>query len=308
MKSKTADIFYAFCVSVGGICIALLYRVDILTIFFILTLSVSFSLFCCFLGERTASREWVKRVFAVGALISAAVSIYLGTRLVCDFSLDNSFVPICIFLSCVVAVSLATSTLRACKSVASVMSAVCVLFLLIILLLCILEGDFSKVYSGDSDRSIIFPLAVFSVIDIVFIMPYIRKSNRCMFVLGSALMPAYMLVTTVLAISTLSADIFYSLDTPVITMWQTCYVISFVDRFETLILCVLFAICTVKAGIFLKCVFDIFQKRFKTIVSVLLGALTIPLVLRPGLIYIYAFFSLIVAIIYCVNLLLKKCC
>ncbi len=114
MKIKIADILCSFCISCGGLSLALLYRVDALSIFFVLMLSVAFSLFCCSLGNKTLSKNWLKKVFAVGAFVSASVSVYVGTRLVCSFCLNNSFIPICIFLACAVSLCLALSTLRAC--------------------------------------------------------------------------------------------------------------------------------------------------------------------------------------------------
>lgn len=306
MRAKTADILCSFCVSCGGLSLALLYRVDALTMLFILTLSVAFSLFCCAIADRLASKEWVKKVFALGMLISAAVSIYTGTRLVCNFSLGNSFVPICIFLGCVTALCIALSSLRASKSVLSVMSVACIVLLLAILILCALESDFSKVVSGSADKRLIFPLAVFGVVDAIFIMPFIRKNNRCMFVIGSALMPSYLLLTVLFAISTLSKEVYYSLDTPIITLWQSCYVASFIDRFETVVLCALFAVCTLKAGMLLKCSFDIFKKSRLPVIFILFSALTVPLILKPALIYLYAALTLVCAAIYVINLLLKK--
>ncbi len=306
MRIKMADLLCAFCVSCGGLSIALLYRVNALTILFILTLSVAFSLFCCAIGNRITSKEWVKKVFGLGMLVSAAVSLYTGTRLVCNFSLGNSFIPICIFLGCVTSLCIALSSLRASKSVGAVVSVICIFFLLAILILCALESDFSKVVSGNCDKRIIFPLAVFGIVDAIFIMPYIRKSNRCMFVIGSALMPSYMLLTVIFSISTLSSELYYSLNTPIITMWQSCYVASFIDRFETIVLCALYAVCIIKSGMFLRCSFDIFKKRFKPFAFIIFSVLTIPIILKPALIYIYAVLTLISASVYVVNVLLKK--
>ena len=305
MKSKITDILYSFCISCSGLCLALLYRVDALTLLFVLTLSVAFSLFCCAISNRTVSKDYVKKIFALGALVSASVSVYIGIRLVCSFALDNSFIPICIFLCCTVALCFAVSSLRACKSVASVVSVFCILILAVILVLCLFDGGFDRVISGRVDRRIIFPLSVFGVIDAVFIMPYIRKNNRCMFVIGSALMPSYLLVTVLLAISMLSSKIYYSLDTPIITMWQSCYVASFIDRFETIAVCVLFAVCAVKSGIFLKCVFDIF-KKYRAVLFSLLAVLVIPLILMPSLIFLYAGATLGCVMVYLINILLMK--
>ncbi len=306
MKSITADIFCSFCVSCAGLCIALLYRVDVLSVFFILTLSIAFSLFCCAIGGRKSSDKRIKNTFAIGALVSASTSIAIGCRFVCSFCLDKSFVPICIFLGCVVSLCFAVSSLRGCKSVVSIMSLLCIFFLMAILILCIFESDFSKVVSGISDRRILFPLSVFGVIDVIYIMPYIRKSNRCMFVIGSALMPVYVLLTVLFAISTLSERIYYSLDTPIITMWQSCYVASFIDRFETVVLCALFVICILKSGLFLRCVFDVFSKKIHPFTFIVFSLAVIPLIIWSSLIYLYAALSFVCAIIYCVNLLFKK--
>lgn len=306
MKSKTSDILCSFCVSCGGLTLALLYRVDALTMLFVLTLSVAFSLFCCALSNRFASKPWVKKFFALGMLISAAVSICSGTRLVCNFSLGNSFIPICIFLGCVCALCVALSTLRSVKSVVSVMSVVCIILLIIIIVLCAFECDFSKVISGNADKWIIFPLAVFGVVDAIFIMPFIRKTNRCMFVLGSAIMPSYLLLTVLFTLSTLSKDVYYSLDNPIITLWQSCYVASFIDRFETVVLCALYIICVLKSGMLLKCSFKIFKNKRLPFIFILFSLLTVPLILKPVVIYVYATLAFISATVYVINLLLKK--
>ena len=162
MRAKTADILCAFCVSCGGLSLALLYRVDALTMLFILTLSVAFSLFCCAIADRHTHRGWVKKIFALGMLASAAVSIYSGTRLVCDFSLDNSFIPICLFLGCITSLCISLSSLRACKSVAAISGFFCIILLLAILILGVIKSDFSKAVSITCDKRLIFPLAVSS--------------------------------------------------------------------------------------------------------------------------------------------------
>jgi len=244
-------------------------------------------------------------LFALGALISSSVSTYIGTRLVCSFALDKSFVPICVFLGCAVALSFAISSLRACKSVTSVVSVFGILMLIVILTLCLFDGSFDKVTSASVDRRIIFPLSVFGVIDSLFVMPYIRKTNKCMFVIGSALMPSYLLVTVLLSISMLSSQIFHSLDTPIITMWQSCYVASFIDRFETIVMCALFAVCAAKAGILLKCVFDIL-KAYRPLAFVAFSLFVVPLILMPSLIYLYAVLTLVCVTVYLINILLKK--
>lgn len=306
MRSKTADILYSFCISCGGLAIALLYSVDAFTMLFILTLSITLSLFCCLIGDRTVSKQWVKKLFGLGSLLSASVSVYSGTELVCSFALDKSFIAICIFLACSVALCLAVSSLRACKSVSAVTAIGCILFLIIIFVLCLFECDFEKVISTPVDRKLLFPLSVFCTIDSLFIMPYIRKTNKCMFVVGSALMPAYMLLTVLLSISTLSPKVYSSLNTPIITLWQSCYVASFIDRFETVVLCAIYAVCAVKAGMLLKCVFDIYSKRFFPIAFIIFSAAVVPLVFMPSLLYVYALLSFLSVLIYTINVLLIK--
>ena len=127
-----------------------------------------------------------------------------------------------------------------------------------------------------------------------------------MFVIGSALMPLYLLITVFLSISVLSSKIYCSLDTPIITMWQSCYVASFIDRFETVVICALFVVCVAKAGILLKCVFDIFS-AYRPLAFVVFSLSVIPLVLMPSLVYLYAVLVLACSIIYVINILLIKC-
>lgn len=295
MREKTADLFYAFCISSGGMCIALLYPVDIFMLAAVLILSVGFSLLCLRLD---VSRRY-RLPLSVGALVSASASIYIGVTLVTDFALDNSFIPICLLLAIAVAMALAFSTARASKSVASVMSALCIILLLIVLLLCIVESDFSGDMSVSADKKILFPLAVFTVLDAAYVMPLVKRKSRRMFMLGAALMPVYMIATAAVAISALSPAVYSAADTPIITMWQTCFVLSFVDRFETVIICVLFAVCAVKAGMLLKTVISTFSKKL----VFLLFFLPIPLIFKPVLLYVYAAISAVSVTVY---LLLKK--
>ncbi len=301
MKSKTADIFYAFCISQGGLCIALMYSADIVSLAITLVLSVGVSLFCSLAVKKRPSRS-IQKITSVGALISSSVSVYIGCSLACDYALNKSFLPLCVFLFVTAAVYLAYSRLRAVKSVASVISVLAVILLLVILLLCIIENDFSKTCVDRGDKKILFPLCVFSAIDLIYVAAHVRRQNRCMFVIGTAFAPIYTLITAVIAVCTLTPDIYYSLKAPIITLWQSCYVVSFVDRFETVIICVLFAVSLIKSAILLKPVVKNHPKK----IIILFALLPVFLFLYPPLIYVYAALSLALSAPYLFNTLLKK--
>ena len=295
MREKTADSLYGFCIGVGGMCIALLYRVDVVSLFAVF-------LFCFVMWLFYRKTDFTQSaVLCVGALLSAAVSVFVGCDIVCRFALDNTFLPICVFLGCCCAVALALSNTRALKSVAFVIAVVCIFFISLILLLCIAESDFSKEKIPFTPNRIVFPMVVFSVTDSFFIMPYVKKKNRFYYLLGNSFMPFYMFVTVVVALFALSLEIFDSLDTPIVKLWQTCYVLSFVDRFETLIICVLFAVCIVKAGILLKTVLDFYSKM----TVLLFFGFTVLLFAGTVLLYIFAALTLICIISYYIN---KKIC
>ncbi len=295
MREKTADFFYAFCISAGGISVALLYPVDLVGAIVISVISVVAGILFTRLDTDTRRLDYL----SVGALFSSAVSLWLGVTLVTDFTLDNSFVPICLFLSFIVAVAIAFSSARASKSVAAAMSVLAIVLLLVILLLCVLESDFSTKVTASNDKRILFPLAVFSVLDTVFILPYIKKKNRIACIFGGAVMPLYLVATVAITLFALPQNVYFGPVTPIIKMWQTCFVLSFIDRFETLIICVLFAINILKAGILLKTALCKIKKPLAFIPALL----AIALIFRPALIYVFAAFTAIFVLIY---LLFKK--
>ena len=295
MREKTADAFYGFCVGAGGMCIALLYRVDVFPMLFVFLL--------CFVGWLIYSKIYFTQsvILCVGALFSASVSVYVGCKLVCRFAIDSSFLPMCVLLGGGCAIILALSDIRASKSVAFVVSLVCIFLMLLILFLCIVESDLSKEKFSFLGKRLVIPLTVFSVVDSFFIMPYIKNKNRIYFMIGNSVMPFYMLVTIAVSVCALSRSVFESLDSPVVKLWQTCYVLSFVDRFETLIICALFSVCVVKAGVLLKSVFDFCSQK----TAVLFFALVVLLFVSNAFMYVFAALSLFCVAIYCI---IKKIC
>ena len=295
MREKIADFFYAFCISAGGVSVALLYPVDLVGAVAIALVSVGAGIFFVHFDTDARRHDFL----SVGALFSSAVSLWLGVTLVTDFTLDNSFVPICLFLSFVVAVAIAFSSDRASKSVASAMSVIAITLLLVIFLLCVLESDFSTKITVSNDKKILFPLAIFSVFDTVFILPSIKKKNRIFCLFGGVLMPLYLVATVAITLFALPHNVYFGPVTPIIKMWQTCFVLSFIDRFETLIICVIFAINVLKSGILLKTALCKIKKPLIFIPALL----AVALIFRPALIYVFAIFTAIFVLIY---LLFKK--
>jgi hypothetical protein len=198
-----------------------------------------------------------------------------------------------------VVISIAFSTQRASKSVASAMSVTAIILLAVILLLCVLESDFSTKITVSNDKKIVFPLVVFSIIDTVFILPFIKNQNRLASFFGGAVMPFYLVATVAITFFTLAKSVCHGPDSPIIKMWQTCFVLSFIDRFETIIICMLFAINILKSGILLKTALC----KIKKPLALIPLALAIILLIRPALIYVFAVFTVIFALIY---LLFKK--
>lgn len=295
MREKTADFFYALCISLGGMSIAFLYPTDIAVAIVVTIICAVVGILLVFLDTDRRKMDYL----SVGALFSSAVSLYLGVTFVTDFTLDNSFIPICLFLSGVVAALIAFSSSRASKSVACVMSVLAIVLLLIVFLLCVLESDFSVAVTFENDKRILLPLTVFSVLDLVFIMPYVKKKNRIACVFGSIIMPVYLLATIIVTIFVLPNNISFLPVPPIIKMWQSCFVLSFIDRFETLIICVLFALNVIKAGVLLKTSLCKIKKQL-VFIPVLLA---LALVIKPALIYVFALLTLIFVSVY---LLFKK--
>ncbi len=293
MREKTADFFYAFTISISIISFSLLYSVDIVGAVVIAVASVVLGIL--FIRLDTDLRPPL--FLSVGALFSSAVSLYLGVTLVTDLTLNNKFIPVCLLLSFAVAVAIATSSGRASKSVAAVMSVLAVILLLVVFLLCLLESDFSAGVTVINDKKILLPIIVFSVIDTVFILPFVKKKNRVACVFGGAVIPVYLLATVTLTLFVVPHNLPFV--NPILKMWQTCFVLSFIDRFETLIICVIFSLSIVKAGIILQTALIKIPKTLLFIPALL----AVFLILRPGLIYVFAVLTFLFVIVY---LLFKK--
>ena len=269
----------------------LLYSSDPLTII----ISSAVGLFAVFILRKiNYVRSGLLFITSACAIVSASVSMFTSLSLVCNFSLNSSFVPICTFLAAVVILCILYSSNRAIKSVVCVASALCGFLLLLMLFLCFFESDKSFFALPNINPYIIFPLISFALFDNLFFIPEIKKSDKKPYYLGILAAVLYFVFSSVLSLSVLSTNIYSATPSPVIRLWSTCFVVSFVDRFETVVVCVLFTLCVLKCGLLLKTV-----KSFHPILRVFLAmVLMILLFFYPLLIIFYSIIVIIGLIVY----------
>lgn len=276
MKTKLVDFLYIFCISASGMSVSLFLKSDIVSLFCVVVTSVVMAIVFSMQPPLDLTKSVSKTLYIAGALSCSSASVFTAVALAGRFVLDKTYVALLVFLSVGVAVIISLSSLYSIKFTTAVISAFALALLLLVILLSVLNKDFTKAKCLDYNVKSVLPLVALSSVDSVFVMHHIKKHNRALGVVAFSLPPAYFLITTIISMSTLSDKLFCAVDMPILKMWQTTYVASFIDRYETLVVTSLVALCLLKSGIMLKAVFEICRKKcWVTVIVLLVVVLTI---------------------------------
>ncbi len=284
MKTKLVDFLYIFCISASGMSVALFLKSDIVSLFCAVLSSVVMALVFSMHPALDMTKPLNKTIFTIGTVCSSSASVFTACALFGRFVLNKTYVALVLVLSVFVITAIALSSFYAIKYTTAVMSSLCIVFLLIVLVLSIVNKDFSKAKCLDFNIKSVLPLVALSSVDSVFVIGHIKKTNRAVGIFAYVLMPVYFLVTTIVAMSTLSSKLYCNFDMPILKMWQTTYLASFVDRYETVIITALGALCLLKSGIMLKSVFEINSK--KAVLVTVVFAITISVLKSFSVMYV----------------------
>jgi len=300
--NKYTSLGVTLCVSLGGLTISLLKRTDFLMYVILIALSVVSMLFYSLILRRGALPEKAfrgsKYMLAISAVISSATSVALACSLITDTAvMHKSFLPQLVAITILFSLAIAISKDSAASKSAVVLSFFAVGVLAILMLLCFVETDFSPITAGSLNIHLLLPLSAFSIFDIVFILPLINKNDGSMLLLGNTLSQIYMTALTLVAVSVLSGALFNSAQMPLMRLWQSTYIASFLSRFEIVAICAFFILCAFKSGLVLKYSFNAFGKTCAVWIVILLITCCIGILLYSGLVYLSAILSCISGVI-----------
>lgn len=304
--SKISDFGVLFCVSFGGLVLSALQCTNLVTLVFLLIVSSAVMLFYYFLLSKPVNEtgKFSKITYCVYSVLSSAVSAATAAALLSDTgALSNNFyIPLLILVCCVAAAFAYSNCEGACFTAGTVSLFVCVI-LVILLALCVGKIGDGVISSGKTNVKLLLPLCAFSVFDTVLILPYIKNRKTLFF---NVLPVVYITVMTVIAMSAMGLELFYDSKLPLLHLWRSAYIPSFINRFELVALCMFLVACAVKSGIVLKRAADITGKDKIPILTVFLFGVVTLISLYSNAVYGVALLSILCGIILPVSKWIKN--
>lgn len=276
--NKAVSFSVMFTAVTAGLSLCFVYAVH--PVMFLITLVLCPLMFLFY--NRTFSKHCffkkgpvLRTLVFISSAASAAYTLALSAQLVTKTGVvSNDCFALVLVLSSIVVLSVAYSKKHACRFISVSTAVTAALFLLIILILSLLDTEFSAPSFGNIDKNILLPFAAFSAFDTFLVIPLMSDKTR--FGIYGALFPClYMLCAALAAVSVLSAGVYYSLELPLLRLWQSTYIASFVNRFEMIGICALFALCIVKAGLVFRAAASIISKKRFWLSAVVLVSLAV---------------------------------
>ena len=294
------DIALILCMTLGGLSMSLLHRADALTLALLSGITLVVMLFYTLILKKQSPFKKkfsvLKYPLAVCSVIAAAVSAANATALVTRTTvLDKSFVPLAMTLTLAFALVISLSKQYALPRTALVTVSVSAVVLVILIFLCVTETELSAIELGRLKTNFLLPLVAFSVCDTVFVLPLMTRTPKFRLLLGSAVALTYFLLTTLIALSALSNGLFFEFEMPIMKLWQSAYIPSFLSRFETVAVCVFFILSAFKSGLLLNYAISAFGKSCFYMIALLFAALSVAIFVWPILVYFAAILTVLCA-------------
>lgn len=305
------DLCVIICVSLGGISLSLLHRTDAVMFVLLAAAGVLFSFLCTLLIRRGKLPDHAfggsKYILGISAVASSSVSAAIASALVTDTDvLDKKFLPLTVLLVLVFVLLFCFSSSNALPKTASVAVIASTAVLVILILLCLTETELSTVLAGGINYRYMLPLVAFTLCDTVYVLPLIKGRGKFTLTLGITISIAYMAAMTLIALSVLRDGLFYEFEMPVMKLWQSTFIAAFLNRFETIAICVFFILSAIKSGIILQSAFNVFGKSCFYPIAISFTTFTVAVLLFPWLTYFAAVLTVLCGFVFPTLAVLKK--
>ncbi len=273
-KGAIMKIKNLICASFGFICVcggmSLLFigRANITTVALIFPIFALMAVLAFYGYKNLRKTKFLKIIICVWSVISCSVSTILASKLVTYTGvLDNSHFVLLIFLTIALAVSVSVSKKDAVKSVALIISSFATIVFLTIIALSLIDTSFSMPVIVKPEFEMLLPLAYLSVADVIFIIPFCDSKTPVSVIAGGGISVLFFLVIITIALSVLTNDVYYAVEMPLVKLWQSTFIPSFVNRFEIVSLTNLYLLTAFKCGVILYSSVKICKRKYSLMLS-----------------------------------------
>lgn len=310
--SKLSDFSVAFCVALGGLVLALLKSTAPVTLVVLFGFSLLLMMLYYFILTKykvfhRITGGCARSLLSVYSVLSSAVACATASAVVAHTgAVKSEFYPALIVLICLFALIFTRSGIKPTKNTTAVSTVIVVALMILLVFLCMNKRDFSQVYPGEINGLLLLPLTAFSVCDMILVLSFVSQKNRRSFMLGGIIPVIYLIVMSIIAVCVLGNELFSSTELPLLHLWKSAFIPSFLNNFELIALCGFFVCCAIKAGLVLKYSADAAGKDKVWIVALFLFASVTLISYINEAVYVIALFSLFCGIILPIICALKR--
>lgn len=212
---------------------------------------------------------------------SCSYTLLLATKLLSDTKTLSPDRYSILFLVCAVTVCVVALGKPDSLRMNSVFAtSICVVVFILLLALSLLDTSFGNVKSVSGGEYPVLQLVAFSVFDFYAVVTRIKhKKHSAM--LGGLFLPLYFLVSTVVAVSVMSPKVFESLERPLVSLWSSTYIPSFLNRFEIIGIVSVFLLIIMKSSLMLSNIYDIVDNKFRVLICISVSLFSIVMLFYP---------------------------
>ena len=243
----------SFIIVFAGLSSLFLQRANFLNVVLLVAIFILFTIFSFYFVKKLKDTPFLNAVKITLAVISSAFSLYFAANVAIESGLlQKEFYPLVLVTTSLLPVCAMLSDKIPIKNISFICTTLAVAVFIIICVLSIVDTEFSKPILVKPDFKNILPFLYFSVFDIVFLLCKSKNKTPLAYVFGGALAFGFYLVFILIAKSVLSYDVYISLEMPLLRLWQSTFITSFVNRFEVIAMSFVYLLCALKSGIILK--------------------------------------------------------
>ncbi|MBQ8605620.1 MAG: hypothetical protein IJ408_02685 [Clostridia bacterium] len=218
-----------------------------------------------------------KIAVSVWSLLSCSFSVTVAADLVVRASvLHKDYFPFVVIMTAAFCVIFALSPRTPVKSVTLVCAGVSLLAFIVIIILSVLDTDFSYPELPSPTVGDFFPVSLVAILDVFLIFKMSKHKTPISYLAGGICAFVLLLVITLVSVSVLSPKTYYSLESPLLKLWQSTYITSFINRFEIVSVTALYLITALKAAIVLRPCLENSNARLKPVLVISVFLLCIP--------------------------------
>lgn len=258
----------AFICALGGLSFLFLTPVSLTEIIILLIVFVVLFPLLFFASKKLRPLKITKVALIIISMLSCAFSVTVASKLIINtLLLDKTYYPLIALVTLLLAALIAISKNEAVKSVSLICSLAVSLIFIITILLSLIDTDFSAVAPVKFSIGLPFLICVYGCLDMCLTFKITKNKMPFNYLIGAAAAFLILLVSALSAMSVLSHNVYHTLDMPIIRLWQSTYIASFINRFEIVTLTALYTVTAVKSGlVFTYAIKNITPKyRFLTI-------------------------------------------